>query len=807
MTLAAGTKLGPYEILGQIGAGGMGEVYRARDARLSRDVAVKVLPEEFFEGEERRQRFEREAKLLAALNHPGIAAVYSFEEVPSSSSTSSSVSRHLLVMELVEGDDLALRLASGPLPLEDVFSFARQIAEALEAAHEKGIVHRDLKPANVMVTKNGRVKVLDFGLAKVAASGDGTRVDSQLPTDMRTQEGVVMGTVPYMSPEQLQGQPVDRRTDIFSLGVILYEMASGQRPFQGASSAELVSSILRDTPRPLGEMRTGLPDALIRLIGRCLAKDRDERYATAHDLALDLGTLQRDPTSPTGPAAVAPRGVSRKLVLLGAAGLVLLLAAGAFVAFRRAGRGASIGSVAVLPFENASNDPAIEYLSNGISESLISTLSRLPGLRVISRRSAFAFKGKKLDPKEIGKTLGVDALLLGTLAQRGSDLAITAELVSVRDDTQLWGEKYSRRADDVLRVEGEIAATIARTLRRQLSGDEKAKLARGRTEDPEAYRLYLKGRDYLVGNQQEMDKSVDYFQQAVARAPDYALAHAGLAEAYTRQAFLRGSGRAEPASKARAAVSRALAIDPDLAEAHAALGLVSFFFEWDWAGAETEFRRALELNPGSGAVQGQYGWFLTAMGRLDEGLEHCRKAAELDPLSTGPVHDIAINYMLRGDFEQAATNFRHAIDIDPNWTWGYIKLGRTLAHQKKCADAFAQAEISERRIAGGAAPLSRSWLGVTYAMCGENARARQKLDELHALEARQYVDPVNFADIHLALGETDEALRWFEKAFEDRTPGMAYASMMPLLDPGLAGNARYEAIVRRMGFPEREGAR
>ena len=517
---------------------------------------------------------------------------------------------------------------------------------------------------------------------------------------------------------------------------------------------------------------------------------------------MDLGELQRDPTSPTRPAVAAPLRAPRRLVLVGVAGLVVLLAAGAFVALRRAGRAASIGSVAVLPFENVSNDSAIEYLSDGISESLISTLSRLPDLRVISRKSAFAFKGMKLDPKEIGRKLGVDALLLGTLAQRGSDLAITAELVSVRDDTQLWGEKYSRRADDVLRVEGEIASTIARTLRRQLSGEEKAKLARGRTEDPEAYRLYLKGRDYLVGNQQEMDKSVDYFQQAVARAPDYALAYAGLAEAYTRQAFLRGSGRAEPASKARAAVSRALEIDPDQAEAHAALGLVAFYFEWDWAGAETELRRALELNPGSRTVQGHYGWFLTAMGRLDEGLAHCKKAAELDPLSTGPVHDIAINYMVRGDLEQAAANFRRAIDIDPNWTWGYIKLSRTLARQKKCSEALAQAEIAERRIAGGAAALSRSWLGATYALCGETARARQKLDELHALEKTQYVDPVTFADVHSALGETDEALRWYEKAWEDRTPNMAYASIMPLLDPGLAGNPRYEAIVRKMNFPE-----
>jgi Tfp pilus assembly protein PilF len=299
-----------------------------------------------------------------------------------------------------------------------------------------------------------------------------------------------------------------------------------------------------------------------------------------------------------------------------------------------------------------------------------------------------------------------------------------------------------------------------------------------------------------------MDKSVDYLQQAVTRAPDYALAHAGLAEAYTRQAFLRAIGREEPLRKARAAVNRALELDPDLAEAHTALGLVRFFFEWDWAGAESEFRRGLELNPGSRAVQEEYGWFLTAMGRLDEGLAQSRKAAELDPLSTGPVHDIAINYMARGDLEQAATNFRRAIDIDPNWTWGYIKLGRTLARQKKCPEALAQCEIAERRIAGGAVPLSRSWLGVSYGICGETARARQKLDELHALSKKQYVDPVTFADVHSSLGEVDEALRWYEKAYAERTPNMAYASILPRIDPGLAGNPRFEAILRRMGFPQ-----
>jgi TolB-like protein/Tfp pilus assembly protein PilF len=464
-------------------------------------------------------------------------------------------------------------------------------------------------------------------------------------------------------------------------------------------------------------------------------------------------------------------------------------------------KGTTIDLLAVLPFANATGDPAIEYLSDGIAECLINRLSRVAGLRVISRTSAFAFKGKGMEPTEIGRKLGVDAIILGSLAQRGPSLAITAELVRVGDATQLWGDRYARPADDLMKVEGEIAATIARTLRRKLSGAEKSRLARAETSDPEAYRLYLKGRGFLCGNQQEMDKSVDCFQQAVARAPDYAMAHAGLAEAYTMQAYLRAADRAKFVEKARAAVTRALELDPELAEAHTAQGLVRFFFEWDWEGADAAFRRAIELNPGSQAVNEDYGYFLSTVGRVDEGLVRTREAARLDPLSVSPVHNLAIIALVRGDYEEAAAGFRRAIDIDPNWTWGYVKLGRTLALQKKCTEALAQAEIAEQRIAGGVAPLCWSWLGVTYATCGDIARARQKLEQLHALEKKQYVDPVAFAQIQGALGELDEALDWYERAFADRTPNMAFAAITPGFSPELVGNARYQSIVDRMKFP------
>ena len=612
----------------------------------------------------------------------------------------------------------------------------------------------------------------------------------------------MVGTVPYMSPEQALGKDVDHRTDLFSLGVVLYELAVGRLPFAGDTATQTIDQICHASPEPLSRSRKDVSAELERIVRKCLEKERDSRYATARDLLVDLRNLQRDRVSGAGVRTAPVQQKGRRLLLVGAAVLVAAVAVVAGALYGKARQGASIGSVAVLPFENATGDPANDYLSDGISENLINKLSSLPGLRVISRRSAFAFKGQKLSPAEIGAKLGVDALLLGSLAQRGASLAITAELVRVRDETQLWGEKYARSADDVLEVEGEIATTIARTLRRQLSGEEAERLARAETDDPEAYRLYLRARSFLVGNQQEMDKSIDLFQQAVAKAPEYALAHAGLAEAHTRQAFLRGSGREEPLQKARAAVERALELDPDLPEVHAAPGLVRFYFEWDWAGAEAEFRRAIELNPGSRVGQEEYGWFLTALGRLDEGLAHSQEAARLDPLSVGPVHDIAINYMVRGELEQAAATFRRAIDIDPNWTWGYVKLGRTLAMQRKCPEAMAQAEVAERRIAGGSAPLSRAWLGATYAICGEATRARQKLDELHALSKERYVDPSTYADIHASLGEIDEALRCYEKAWEDRTPNMAYASIASRINPRLAGNPRIEAIVRRMSFPE-----
>ena len=441
----------------------------------------------------------------------------------------------------------------------------------------------------------------------------------------------------------------------------------------------------------------------------------------------------------------------------------------------------------------------------------MNVLAKIRGLRVVSRTSAFYFKGKDIDIPTVAQKLDVATILEGSVRKSGKRVRVTAQLIQVANDSHLWSETYDRELDDIFAVQDDIAQSVVKELRVALMGGDAEKEAASaktevqaavasRTANPEAWRLYLRGRSFLVGNQQEMDKSVDCFKQAVALAPDYAMAYAGLAEAYTSQAYLRAVNRTEFVDKARDAVTRALELDPDLAEAHTALGLVRFYFEWDWEGADAALRRALELNPHSQAANEEYGTYLIYMCRFEEGFARTREAARLDPLSVGPVHNLAILAMIRGDYEEAAAGFRRAIDIEPNWTWGYTKLARTLSQQGKCEEAFAQTEIAERRLAGGAAPLSWSWLGVTYANCGDTVRARQMLERLHALEKKQYVDPVTFAQVHGALGEVDLALDWYEKAFADRTPNMVFAAITPALCPELVGNLRYQALVDGMGF-------
>jgi eukaryotic-like serine/threonine-protein kinase len=766
--LKSGTRLGPYEVIDRLGAGGMGEVYRARDSRLGREIAVKILPEHLSADPSARARFEREAKAIAAITHPNILSIHDF-------GIDSGI--YYTITELLEGSTLRARINEGAIPWREAIEIGGAMADGLAHAHGKGIVHRDLKPENVFLTHEGRVKILDFGLAQ-ASEATVSAADETSPLAMST-PGRIIGTLGYMSPEQLRGEPIDEATDIFAFGCVMHEMVTGNRAFWRDTPVDTIASILHDQPRDIEKLRAVVPPEIESLILGCLAKVRDQRFQSARDLAMTLRAI----TSRSG-GSLVPMPDS--------------------LATKPRKRRRRIDSLAVLPFATPPADENLEYLADGITEQLIHSVSDVPKLRVLAASTVFRYKSAVLDPIAIGRKLDVATVVTGRMRlSPDGRLVVNVELVDANDGTQLWGQRFQTKGRDVLALQEEIGEKLNEQLHARMSPSRKRRPKKARRAvDSEAWQLYLKGR--FQWNRRTMEgirSGIHYFEQAIEKDPGFALAYAGIADCSVTLATNVPLSPREMMPRAKAAAQRALELDPDLAEARAALGSVLFYFEWDWAGAEAEFQRALALNPGSRTVQEEYGNFLSAMGRLDEGLARSREAALLDPLSVGPVHDIGINFMARGDYEESAASFRRAIEIDPNWTWGYIKLARALALGEKCPEAMAQCAIAEARIAGGAAALSRSWLGANYARCGETARARLKLDELHALARTQYVDPVTFAVVHGALGEMDEALRWHEKALEDRTPNMVYASVASRIFPELAASPRYEAIVRSLGFP------
>ena len=623
-----GRTLSHYRITAAIGVGGMGEVYRATDTRLGREVALKVLPADMAASPERLERFRREAKALAALDHPGMVTVHSVEEADGV---------HFLTMQLVEGESLDRVIPEGGLPPERIMTMGTALADALAAAHGKGIVHRDLKPANVMLTKDGRVKVLDLGLAKVAGLGSGAQVDSELSTEMRTREGVVMGTVPYMSPEQVSGRPVDHRTDIFSLGVVLYEMASGRRPFAGGSTVELGSAILRDTPPALTTLRSGLPEELTRIVTRCLEKDPVARFQSMRDvhgalLALSAGRSGLQPASGHAPGprshAFIAGGVA---ILLGVAGYLVARSG----VMRPASRGREatsesrvIRSIAVLPLDNYSGDPSQEYFAEGMTDELTADLASISQLRVISRGSAMQFKGAHRPPTpEIARALDVDAVVEGSVLRAGDKVRITAQLIDARADRHLWAKSFERNSRDVLALQAELASTIAREIHVQLTPAEQSRLASAPSVNPEAYDAYLKGRYFFNRPSDEnLQKAIARFEEAIALNPSFAPALSGLSDAYLWAGYNEGFLTASEARpKARAAAETAIQLDDKSAEAHTSLAVFKLFYEYDWAGCESEFRRAFALNPNYAFAHDQFGLGLALPGAA-RGVD-CREQA------------------------------------------------------------------------------------------------------------------------------------------------------------------------------------
>jgi serine/threonine-protein kinase len=768
----------------------MGEVYRARDTRLGRDVALKVLPEEVSSDRQRLARFQQEARMASSLNHPNIITIYDVGESSGSS---------FIVMELAEGRTLRTLLGSGPLAARRLLKVGVQIAEGLAKAHAAGIVHRDLKPENVMVTGDGLVKILDFGLAKLAPAAAPAASGEEPTLSRLTGPGTVVGTVGYMSPEQASGGSVDFRSDQFALGAILYELATGRGPFQRRTPAETLTAILREEPPAVSLLNPQTPPGLARILERCLAKDPSRRYASSLDLARDLREELDLVSTRSGPAVAA---VSRpRLRALGIGLALVAAAAAAWLLPRLARRRGPISSLAILPFVNASGDPGLDYLSDGLTENLINSISQVPNLKVIARSSVFRYKGRDVSPEQVGQELKVRAVLMGRILERGDSLSVSAELVDADENAHLWGAQYKRKPSDLLDTEGDLAREISENLRLKLSGEEKKQLARHYTLDDEAYRLYLKGRYFWnQRTRDDLQRSVGYFRQAINRDPAYALAYSGLADAYGTLGLFYYQFAPPPETflPAREAALKALQLDPSLGEAHNSLAHVQLFYDWDWASAGREFQRALELNPADTNARHWYSHYLLALGRFDESLAQAQRAVEQDPISPMMSTHLGEHHHLARQDDLAVGELKRALDLNPRFPVAHVLLAEVYEQKRLYAEAEREFRSVEDAFAGTS--RVRAALARLHALAGRRAEAHRELQELAEDRSGRYVAPHDLAWGYAALGDRDRAMQWLEKAYSERSSALAYLKIEPLFDP-LRGDPRFADLVRRVGLP------
>ena len=787
MAVASGTRLGPYEVVGPLGAGGMGEVYRARDTRLDRIVAIKILPS----GDpDRRERFAREAKAIAALSHPNICVLHDVGQ-------ESGI--EFLVIEYLEGETLADRLKEGPLPAEMLLKLATEIADALESAHAATIVHRDLKPANIFITRRGQAKVLDFGLAKLARPRGEAADLTSLPTmhadRQLTGTGSTLGTVAYMSPEQARGEDTDERSDIFSFGATLYEMATGQPAFPGRTTAVVFDEILNRTPVAATKVNAAVPVGLEAVIGRALEKDRGRRYQTAAELHQDLEALRRG--APAVPARTSSRPAAGRLGALAAAAVLLGLLAWWFGAGRPAG--GPIESIAVLPFVNASGNADADYLSQGIADTLTNNLTQIKGLRVVPRTLAAKYRNLAVDPREAGRDLNARAIVTGRVVQRGDRLTIQAELIDAESVAQLWGDQFDRSLADVLSMQAEISRAIADNLRRQLTLEDEAGLTASAARDPVAYQLYLRARHATLKRTREgYGQATQYLRQAIARDPAYAQAYAGLADAYVWQAYWGYLPAAETYGLAVEAARRALAIDDRSAEAHAALGWLHLYKDWNWRESERAYQRALALDPTSADIHALYGESLGTRRRFDEAIAEVGKGAALDPLSSRIT--VSLGFLLSNAerYDEAIEILKQAAEFDPDFTLPRLDLARAY----RLAGMADLAIAASRRMLDSGDPLGTTFLAAAYGRAGRKAEAMPLLREMIAKARRSTGESYKVALVYASMGERDSAFEWLEKAFAERDTFLPWLNSDPDFNP-LRSDPRFDALIRRIGIPSR----